>query len=72
MNPCEFSVPEGALKAFRMVDNVIENHCVVLIFIFYQKPFKGGLHSDLLLSALLVQKCFLLWGRRISLLPGVA
>jgi len=71
MNLCELSVPEGALKAFRMLDNVIENHCV-LIFRFYQKPFKAGLHSDLLFSTLLVQNCCLPWGRRTSLVPGVA
>lgn len=72
MNPCEYSIPEGALKAFRMLHNVIENHCVLLIFIFYQKQFKSGLLSDLLFSTLLVQNYCLPWGRRTSLLPGVA
>lgn len=72
MNPCEFSVSEGALKAFRMLDNVIDNHCVHLIFTFYQKPFKAGLHSDLLFPTLLVQNCCLPSGRRTSLVLGVA
>jgi len=71
MNPCEFSVPEGALKAFRMLDNVTENHCVLLIFTFYQKPFKAELHSDLLFSTLLVQNYCLTWGRRTSRYRGL-
>jgi len=71
MNPCEFSVPESALKAFRMLDNVTENHFVLLIFTFYQKPFKAGLHSDLLFSTLLVQNCCLPWGRRLPWYGGL-
>jgi len=70
MNPCEFSVPEGALNAFRMLDNVTENHFVLLILTFYQKPFKGGLHSDLF-STLLVQNCCLPWGRRLPWYGGL-
>ena len=59
MNPCNFSVPECALKAFQMLDSVIENHCFQLNFRFYKKPFKAGFHSHLLFSTLLVQNCCL-------------